>query len=200
MSDLRGYINPFVPGGLTEQGQRDGMPPGVEIYVEDRRGRGYPSLLRSIRKGSVVVVAETFYLAPGAFRPQKRRRLMRERIEELQGAGAVISEWVTSWRSDKGHLPRMMVQAVERIAQSGRMRKGVNKGRPPKWKLTPHEKLVIETIWTSRRYGNDDERVVEVVKRTGKRLSRSWLRLHFGPTSGPRSTHMRASPASRQSR
>lgn len=186
MSDVRGYINPFAPGGLTERNQGDGMPPKTELYVEDKRGRQFEALLRSVRQGTVVVVAETFYLAPGAFRTDKRRRLMRERVEALQGAGAVISEWVTGWRSDKGHLPRMIVRAVERLAQSGRMKTRRGQGRPPKWELTPHEKLVVETVWTSRRYGNDDERVVEIKKRTGKPLSRSWLRFHFGRTSGSR--------------
>ena len=66
------------------------------------------------------------------------------------------------------------------VDTSKRVREHFGHGRPPKWELTNHEREIIEGIWSSRRYKNDDERTVAVRKRTGKKFSLSWLRLTFG--------------------
>ena len=174
--DIRGYINPFAPG-TTESGQRDGMP--KEVYVEDRRGHVIEALIKSVRKGSVVAVHELFCLAPGHWRPQKRRRILTERIEAIKERGGSILEVATGCRSNKGQLARMLLHAYEQIATSGRARKRETTGRPPKaW--TPHELEVMETVWFSRRYKNDNERVTKIAKSIGKKPSRAWLRLRFG--------------------
>ena len=181
MLDVRGYVNPFAPGA-TEAGQREGMT--GEIYTEDRRGHVIEALIQSIRKGSVVAVLELYCLAPGGFRPQKRRRLLTERVEAIKARGGSILELATGYSSKKGHLPRMLLTAYEQIATSGRARKRDRTGRPIKHTLDKHEREVVEGIWTSRRYRNDDERVVAIEKRTGKRLKRGWLRTHFGSPHG----------------
>lgn len=178
MKDVRSYCNPFPPRFSTEAQQAKLTG---ELYTEDRKGHQIESLIASVRKGSVVEIVELFLLAPTHFRPQKRRRLLAERVEAIEGRGGSIRELATGWDTKKGHLPRMFVRAHEQIASSGRAGIGKAKsGRPVKWILTPHDKEIIEGIWQSRRYANDDERVVAVHKRTGKKLSRAWLRLHFG--------------------
>jgi hypothetical protein len=183
MTDLRGYVNPFPPGALTEAGQRELMPDGAEIYVEDRNGRQIDALLASVRMGVVVAVADMYLLAPGALRPQKRRRLLGERIEAIQAKGGDILELATNYRASR-RLPAMMLRAYERIASSGRAGIHNRPGRQPKWVLTVPERELIEGIWRSRKYKNDAERAVAIHRRSGKKPSRAWLRLHFGSPHG----------------
>ena len=66
------------------------------------------------------------------------------------------------------------------VDTSKRVKKDFGRGRPPTWELTNHEREIIEGIWSSRRYKNDDERATAIRKRTGKNFSLSWLRLTFG--------------------
>ena len=175
--DLRGYINPETPG-MAESSQREGMT--GEIYVENRKGSVIDALILSVRKGSVVQVQELYCLAPTDRRPQYRRRLLAERIEAIRHRGGQIIELATGYRSTNGRLPTMLLRAYEAIATKGRHRVRDQLGRPPKWTLTPHDREIIEGVWASRRYKNDDERTVAVRKRTGKKFSTSWLRLRFG--------------------
>lgn len=177
--DLRGYINRFPPGAITEVGQRELMIGAAEIYIEDQKGRQFDALLASVRKGTVVAVADLYLLAPGAFRPQKRRRLLGERIEAIQDKGGDILELATNYRASR-RLPAMMLRAYERIASSGRARAYNRPGRQPKWVLTVPERELIEGIWRSRKYKNDAERTVAIHCRSGKKPSRAWLRLTFG--------------------
>ncbi len=182
MKDVRSYVNPFPPR-FSADAQRAKLT--GELYIEDRYGKQFDALLASVRKGSVVEVVELFLLAPTHFRPQKRRRLLAERAEAIAARGGSIREAASGWDTKKGHLPRMFVRAHEQIASTGRAGIGKAKsGRPVKWELTNHDREIIEMIWQSRRYKNDDERVVAVHKRTGKKLSRTWLYLHFGSPHG----------------
>jgi len=179
--DIRGYINPFAPG-TTESGQRHGMP--KEVYVEDRRGHVIEALIKSVRKGSVVAVQELFCLAPGHWRPQKRRRLLTERVEAIKARGGSIIELATGYRSNKGHLPRMLMTAYEQIATSGRARKRDAEGRPPIWPRSGQVYEGMKLLWQSRRYSNDNQRMAAIVKNYGKSPSRVWLRTEFGSPSG----------------
>jgi len=176
--DIRAYVNPFTPGE-TESGQHFGMSPDAEIYIETRRGNVIDALIRSVRPGSVIEVKELHCLAPADFRAQKRRRLLTERVDTIKAQGGIIREWATGHVS-KGRMASMVMVAYEQIATSGRARKRPALGAPVKWDLTAHEREVIDRIWSSRRYKNDDERTVAIRKRTGKKFSTSWLRLRFG--------------------
>ncbi len=178
-TDVRGYVNPLAPG-TTEAGQREGM--NGEVYVEDRRGYVIDGLIKSVRKGSVIAVRDLYCLAPGAFRPQKRRRLLSERIQAIQARGGSIIELATGYSSKKGHLAKMLLMAYEQIATSGRARKRDRTGRPPR-EWSPRELWVMQALWNSRRYSNDDKRVTAIKANIGKSPSRSWLRLKFGGTS-----------------
>jgi hypothetical protein len=180
MDDIRGYINPFPPGALTEAGQRGLMPREAELYVEDRKGRQIDALIASVRKGTTVHVAELYLLAPAVFRPQKRRRILGERIEAIERRGGLIYEARTGDNSRPRHLPRMMLRAYEQIATSGRARKHNRTGRPPTWVLTTAERNFVELEWRSRRHRNDEERTLAIQQRLGKKISRHWLRLTFG--------------------
>lgn len=175
--DIRGYINPSVPGE-TEAGQLVGMSPGAEIYTENRHGTAIDRLIKSVRRGSIVEVKELHCLAPADFRADKRRRVLADRIEAIKDAGGVIREWSTGHVS-KGRLPRMMMTAYEQIATSGRARKREATGRPPR-EWSSHELEVMETVWQSRRYHNDNERSVAIREQLGKVPSKGWLRLRFG--------------------
>lgn len=176
-NDVRGYVNPFVPGGLTEEGQRQGMVD--EVYVEDRKGRKIEALIRSIRKGTTVQIAELFYLAPGIGRPQKRRRILGERVDAIEDKGGKIQELREPLRRS-----RALLRAYEQIATSGRARKHDRPGAPVKWVFTPAEREVVQGIWTSRKYKNDAERTLAVQQRTGKPIARAWLRRTFGSPHG----------------
>jgi hypothetical protein len=173
-ADIRAYINPFVPG-TAESTQKAAVPEGAEVYIEDRKGRQIDGLIRSIRKGSVVAVYELYCLAPGIGRADKRRRILAERMEAIHDRLGQIEEMNSIDYPKSGRLLR----AYEQIASSGRGRRRDKEGRPPTpW--TAHELNAMETIWQSRRYKNDDERLTAIEKRLGKKPGRTWLRGRFG--------------------
>lgn len=182
-SDLRGYVNPYAPG-LAESSQREGM--AGEIYTEDRHGNVVDKLILSVRKGSIVQVRELYCLAPGAFRPQKRRRLLAERIEAIRSRGGHILELATGYKTTNGRLPTMLMRAAEAIATKGRHRTRDRIGRPIKYELTAHEETVAKGIWTSRNFSNDKAREYAVQKTIGQRLKRGWMRSHWGSPHGSR--------------
>ena len=173
--DIRGYVNPEVPR-TTESGQRENMT--GDVYVENKSGTVIDRLIRSVRKGTVVEVMELYCLAPVIGYANKRRRILTERIEAIKERGGIIRETRTGYVS-KGNMARMAMGAYEQIATSGRARKRDKTGRPPK-EWMPHELEIMETVWFSRRYKNDDERLTAIGKHIGKKPSRSWLRLRFG--------------------
>lgn len=180
--DIRGYVNPDVPGE-TKAGQQSGMSPDAEIYVEDRTEKVIDKLLQSVCPGTIVEVKELHCLAPAHATPAKRRRILADRIEAVAKARGVIREWSTGLVS-KGSLAKMMVHATEQIAYSGRARKRAMPGRP---KGFPTEGEVYEgyrSIWNSRLYVNDFERITAIEAKYGKSPGRSWLRAQFEAPSG----------------
>lgn len=178
--DFRGYVNPYVPGGLTPETQRSGMI--GEVYVEDRWGRQIEAILRSVREGTAIQVAELFYLAPGAGRPQKRRRILTERVDAIRERGGKIVE--TGILGPPKRLPAMLMRAYEQIATSGRARKHDRPGAPLKWVFTKAELEVMRGLWMSREYGNDADRTVAIQQRLGKPVTRAWLRRSLGSPHG----------------
>lgn len=179
-ADIRGYVNPFVPGGKTEAGQRAGMSPDAVIFVEDRTGKVIDGFLRTLRVGSIIEVEEVHYLAPGNGRADKRRRILAERVKEARRRKAAIKENATGLRSDKCDLPAMLLRGYEQIATSGRARKGKLRGAPPKWPREPATKEDYKLIWRDRRHKNDVERHAAILARFGKAPSIGWLRRNIG--------------------
>ena len=185
--DIRGYINPFTPGE-TEAGQREGMSPNAELYIEDRWGRAAPRLLKSVRKGSIVEVKELHCLAPAQFRADKRRRILGERVDAIKAAGGLIREWATG-RMSKGKLTSMTLDAYEQIASSGRGRRRDKEGRPPKWPTSGPLFESYKATWFSRLFHNARERVAAIKQEHGKSPSAQWLQMHLGsPTGGHENT------------
>ena len=189
--DIRGYVNPFAPG-RTVSGQAAAVNvDGCEVYTEDRHGKQIDALLRSVRKGTVVLVEELYCLAPGIGRIDRRRRLLAERIEDIKAKGGHIRELATGMETGKGKLPAMLLRAYEQMATSGRARRRGKEGRPPVWPTSGPVYDGMEMIWQSRRYQNDDERKTAISKRFGSSPSNVWLRQQFGSPSrgkGTRST------------
>ncbi len=179
MNDLRGYVNPAVPG-TTEFGQRRDMT--GEIYIENRRGTAINGLIKSVRRGTVVQVMELYCLAPALGDPRVRRRILGERMGAIHERGGLIYEIATGDNSRPRHLPRMMIRAYEQIATSGRARKRDAEGRPPVWPRSGPMYEGMKAIYLSRRNTNDNQRVTAIKKEYGKSPSRVWLRQQFGGT------------------
>lgn len=189
--DIRGYINPLVPGGLSEARQRASMTPGAEIYVETRKGDVILSFIKSLKRGGATVeVAETHYLAPGIGRSDKRRRILAERVKAIKAHKAVITETTTQRSSKKSDLPEMLLHAYEQIATSGRARKGKNRGAPIVYPKSGPMFDSWQAIWRSREYDNDPERHAAMCAKWGKNKvpSIGWLRREFGSPHAKKST------------
>jgi hypothetical protein len=177
MSTVRAYINPFVPGGVVEATQRAHASKGAELYVEDRKGKVVDAFLRSLRSKEIVELEELHYLAPGRGRADKRRRVLDERLAAIEAKGCVVRE--TAPGIAAASMTRMALRAYEQIATSGRARRRDKEGRPA-FDATKHEWDVMESVWQSRRYKNDDERLTAIRKRIGKSPGRTTLRNRFG--------------------
>ena len=179
--DVRGYVNPYLPGAPSEAVQRAGMT--GEVYVEDRTGKVFEKFRRSIRRGTIVEIWELWMLAPNSRRSDVRRRVMAERADSLFALRASIRETNTG-RHAKTASVAMSNHAYEQLAYSGRARKRDKEGRPPVWPRSGPVYEGYRRIWHSRLYGNDDERRTQMKKEFGKAPSRVWLRQQFGAPSG----------------
>lgn len=178
-TDFLNYINPQPKGGrFTVQWQQEPMS-GGDFYIEDKSGKVFDVLLRSIRPGTVVRVRRVFCLAPWRATPRKRRAAIAARVAEVEARNGLVLETETGLRSDD-NLAEMLMRAYEDVATSGRgQAKRERPGRPAK-EWTAHELGVMETVWQSRRYKNDDERLTAIKKRIGKTPGRTALRIKFG--------------------
>lgn len=175
-SDIRSYCNPSpYLGEGTQRARLTG-----KIYLEDKTEAVIDALIRSVRKGTVVEVLEVGLLAPVKGKPAKRKALMAERAERIKARGGAIVEVETGSDSRKGHLPRMMVRGAEFIATSGRMGGKRGKAGKPGIEISKHDDEIAESIWHSRRYKNDDERITAIAKRTGRKFKRTWLWNRYG--------------------
>ena len=170
--DIRSYCNPNPP--RYSQAAQEARLTGV-VYVEDKTGKMIDAVIQSVRKGSIVEVVEVGLLAPVTGKPAKRRALLADRVKRIKARGGAVREIETGWQTDKGQFASMIVRGCEFIAKSGQM--GNKKGRAgqPKIEVTAHEDDIMRGIWTSRRYKNDDERLVAIEKRTGRKFKRTWL-------------------------
>ena len=185
--DIRGYINPDVPGE-SRSGQASGISPDAEVYVEDRSGKIVDAMINSIRAGSIVEVKELHCLAPANGTPNKRKRCLTERIETIAKRGGVIREWSTGLMS-KGSLAKMTVHAIDQVAYSGRARKRPTRGREAVFPTSGPVYESYRLIWHSRLYSNDFERITAIEGQHGVSPGRTWLRTQFDqPGGGPEKT------------
>ncbi len=179
MSDVRGYINTFLPGAPSEAVQRAGMT--GEVYVENRTGKIAEKFLRSIRRGTMVELWELFILAPNSRRSDVRRRVLADRTDTVFAKGGTIRETSTG-KSAKRASTRMSMHAYEQLAYSGRARKRDAEGRPQVWPRSGPMYEGMKAIYLSRRNTNDNQRMTAIKKEYGKSPSRVWLRQQFGGT------------------
>jgi len=175
MPDIRSYNNPFPPSyGAAWQAERL----TGEVYTD------WDALLRSVRPGSIVEVAEGFLLAPVTGKPARRRDALLERIDAVKARKGVLHEVSTGHRSNnRSQCNRMLLRAYEMIATSGRGRKSaangrLSKGRPRKL-YEPDQLELMERIWFSRRYKTRDE-AINAIRAKGIKVKRGWLYTHFG--------------------
>ena len=171
MVDIRSYANP-----ISKPSQVEALT--GEIYTD------WDALLRSVRKGSIVEVADGYLLAPGTGRPSKRRDVLLERVDAVKAKGGILHEVATGHRSNnRAECNRMLLRAYEMIATSGRGRKSaangrLSKGRPRK-PYEPDQLELMERIWFSRRYKSRDE-AINAIRAKGIKVKRGWLYTHFG--------------------
>ena len=184
MADIRSYNNPFPPS-YGDAWQRERLT--GEVYTEGRGGEGFHALLRSIRRGSIVEVAEGFLLAPVTGKPANRRQAMLDRVDAVKAKCGVLHEISTGLRSNnRAQCNRMLLRAYEMIATSGRGRKSaangrLSKGRPShKDKLTPEQYGSVGKIWDSRKYKTAEDALAAIHALGMKWIKRGWMYTHFG--------------------
>src|SRR5690348_11437251 len=121
MTDFRNYINPQPGRGkFGAEWQRSFLAPGEE-YVENKTGKVFDALCRSVRKGTIVQIRRLFCLAPWRGRPSTRRRVVAERVDAIRARGGIVLEAETQRRTDvRGHCAQMLMGAYEDIATAGR--------------------------------------------------------------------------------
>jgi len=179
--DLRSWCNPLPPT-WPESMQRERLT--GELYMPDRKRDARAELIRSVRDGSIVEVCDTFLLAQTIGRVDVRRRDLIRVMDEIEDRGGIIRELSSGLETPKGRR-RMREQAFTAITNHARGRRSagngaMSTGAPRTW---PREGQIFEgyrTLWESRRYRNDNERMTAIRKNFGDCPSRVWLRNTFG--------------------
>lgn len=187
MSDIRNYVNPQPPSKgtrFTAEWQLAYLPDG-ETYTEDKSGKQIGALIRSLREGSIVRVRRLFILGSWFDGPRKRRNAIASILDEIKDKGGIVLEMETGRRSDRrGDCSKMLMDAYEDVATAGRSTPKGKTGRPAApW--TPAQRLVMESLWRSRAYKNDTERVAAIQGKLGRSPGRTGLRAMFGAPSDP---------------
>lgn len=177
MVDFRNYINPGK-GNFTADWQKSYMPDG-EDYVEDKTGKIFDALVRSVRKGTIVRVRRLFCLAPWKGMPAKRRRILAERVDALRERGGIVMEAETHRRSDvRGHCAQMLMGGYEDIATAGRSVSKGKTGRPGK-NRTDAELAIMKAEFFSRKNKTVDD-ALAVLARKVSNVTRGELYRLFG--------------------
>ena len=180
MPDIRSFKNPFPPS-YGDQWQAERLT--GEVYTD------WDALLRSVRPGSIVEVAEGFLLAPVTGKPSRRRDALLARIDQVKERKGVLHELSTGHRSNnRGECNRMLLRAFEMIASSGRGRKSAANGRMSKSggrpthmdRLTAEQKIAVEKIWESRKYKTGRDALAAIHSLGLKWIRRGFMYTHFG--------------------
>lgn len=184
--DHRLYVNPQPKKGkFSAEWQRAYLPAGDE-YVEDKSGKVFDTLLRSLRAASVVVVRRLFCLAPWSGTPTVRKNAMAKRIDAIEAKGAAIMEGETGRRTDRDDVrAQMIVGAVADIASAGRAGPKRKRGNPVE--ISAEHEAMAKLIWRSRDHANDKARLAAIEAATGCKLKRSWCWARWGSPSAPAS-------------
>lgn len=166
--DYRDYVNPHPRYSAQAQmigfGWRDS-----HAYIEDRFGKVFDRLLRSLRRGDVVRVYKAFLLAPIKGRPKTRRTRLTERIEAIKAKGCKVMAL-------DGNLTgvRFVMDAYEGIASSGRGAAGRHKTGRPKIAYTPEQLIIMEREWHSKKHKTRNG-ALKAIQSYGIKVKRGWL-------------------------
>ena len=180
--DTRSYLNPMKPC-WGEEGQREKLT-GVVYAATERE-----ALVRSVRKGSIVEVVETFLLATTSGRANKRRRDLLQIVDKIEDRGGIIRELATGHQSNIPKQWRLMqARAFELITSSARGKNSAANGRlsagRPRKQYPAEQLKLMETVWFSRRYKTTTERMSYLAGQ-GIKVRRSWLYSRFGTVENP---------------
>ena len=179
--DIRSWCFPLLPA-WDEQMQLSCLT--GELYKPHRKRDSRAALVRSVRPGSIVEVVDAFLLAIAVGRTDVRGRDLVRVMDEIEERGGIIRELSTGHETPKNRR-QMRERAFRMIADHARGRRSAENGKlstgaPPTWPREGHIYEGYETVWRSRQYDNDDERMTAIAKRFGKSPSRVWLRQQFG--------------------
>ena len=152
------------------------------VYKPGREGKGRAKLVKSVRQGSIVEVVDVFLLAQTIGRTDVRYRDLVAAMDEIEERGGTIRELSTGHETPRNRRvmrerARLMIIAHARRPEANG---SISTGAPPTWPRSGPIYEGYETIWRSRRFDNDDERMTAIKKRYGKSPSRVWLRQQFG--------------------
>lgn len=168
---IRYYINPHPRYSLTIQ---TATAKGGAIYVEDRTGKVFDRLLRSLRRGDVVGVYRPFLLAPIKGRPKTRRTKWLARYGAIKAKGGKVV-WIAQPDINSTHLAMV---AYEEIASSGRGAAGREKsGRPP-IAYTPEQLIIMEREWHSKKH-KTRAGALKAIQSYGIKVKRGYLYSKF---------------------
>ena len=178
--DIRSFCNEFKPS-YSAAWQTERLT--GEVYTD------WDALLKSVRPGSIVEVAEGFLLAPVTGKPSRRRDALLERIDAVKARKGVLHEVSTGHRSNnRSQCNRMLLRAYEMIASSGRGRKSAANGRMSKNggrpghldKFTPEQRSAVAKIWDSRKFKTAEQALAAIHALGLKWIKRGWMYTHFG--------------------
>ena len=149
-------------------------------HMDGETYEDFESLYNSIRTNSIVRVYRPYLLGGAAGSLTKRRNVWAERADRIKNKPGTKNVKIVSVDPPlSGH--RLTMFASKQIGDIARGKAGREKsGRPVEYAFTPEQWEIIEGIWTSRKYANDDARMAAIEKRLGKTPGRTLLRNKLG--------------------
>lgn len=128
----------------------------------------FEALYNSIRTNSIVRVYRPYLLGGAVGGLAKRRNVWAERADRIKNKPDTKNVKIVSIDPPlSGHSLTMF--ASKQIGDIARGKVGRSKtGRPVEYDFSPEQWEIIGGIWTSRKYGNDPERLAAIKTRVAK--------------------------------
>ena len=149
-------------------------------HMDGETYEDFEALFNSTRTNSIVRVYRPYLLGGNSGVLTKRRNVWAERADRIKNKPRTKNVKLVSIDPPlSGH--RLTMFASKQIGDVARGKAGRSKtGRPPVYEFTAHEWEIIEGIWTSRKFANDDARLAAIEKRLGRVPGRTSLRNKLG--------------------
>lgn len=174
MSTDRNYVNKHPR--YSERIQTEALAPYGALYVEDRSGKVFDRLMRSLRRGDVVRVYRPFLLAPIKGQARTRRAKWAERVEAIKAKKCRIE--CIDPPNCKG--ARMAMVAYEDIASTGRGRAASGPSGRPNRMQDPEMRAKAEALWHDRRFKTRKLAAAAISNLAEKRITTGWCYSNFG--------------------